>query len=237
MSKKSDIVEIASIIDAMKKGPFSLKKVSGKLNSSWTEERISDALDALEEKGVLSFMGSAGTHFSVDRDRLEEFLQKEQSAPAETSKKCMKVPAGPKRKFPAINEIIASLDAVKAPTVYAGEKREEKIEELFELMLGKISDVNAAIESIAAKFPMFVSQDEDLITCVRVVPEAGSTAPGGVRVTYTPPPHRRTTVLFEAPWPKFLTDDTGLRIVTKVENEAVKMLQRMSDYIVRHSVK
>lgn len=240
MSKKSDITDMAQTLKGMR-GPFSLKKVSGKLEG-WTEERITDALDALEEKTVIAFMGNSGTHFSVDKEALEAFIVGDENGVENGSKKkvvlmCPKIPAPPKRKCPSINEIMAALDDVSAPEVYDGSNRENKIAELFELAMNKVNEINEAILAIAKKFPMYVNGDRDLITIVRVIPEKGSTAPGGVRVTYTPPPHRRKVSLFEAPWPRVLTDENGLRVVMNIERKAVKLLERMSDYVVRHAVK
>jgi hypothetical protein len=242
MSKKSDITDMAQTLKGMR-GPFSLKKVSGKLEG-WTEERITDALDALEEKTVIAFMGNSGTHFSVDKEALEAFIVGEENGVFEKGSKkkvvlvCPKIPAPPKRKCPSINDIMSQLEEVSAPEVYEGDERENKIAELFELAKNKINEINEAILAIAKKFPMYVSAEDDLLSIVRVTPDKGSTAPGGVRVTYTPPhTYRRKASLFESPWPRYLTDENGLRVVMRMERVAVKLLEKMTDYVLKHAVK
>lgn len=230
MSKKEDAAELAARIINMD-GPYSLKKLVGETDN-WSEDRVKEAIAILEDGGGITFMGKTKKHFSANAEILSGFVKK--SEEKATKIKVPKIQVPGKRKFPSIDEILKTLSDVNAPKTYTGDARDAKIAELFDLACSKISEINSAIGVIAQKFPMYVDESKDIISIIRIVPES-PTAPGGVRVTYNPPPSRRRVVLFEAAWPAILTDENGTRIVMNIEGKAVSMLQRMTNYVIKHS--
>ena len=135
-----------------------------------------------------------------------------------------------------LSYLMAKIKAVKAPEILTGDAREARLNELFEQCVNIVVEINEAIAEIAAKFPMYVDSKKDLVQIVRVTPEPGSNAPGGIKLSYFPKDRkgfRKERFLLEEPWPTTLTAGGGGYIVRKVEREAVALVERMTNFVLR----
>lgn len=227
----------------------SLKKLRG-FCPDWSSERLNAAIEQLEAEMLLKQMGSSSTHFSVDEELLKTISleppaavkesEAEETASASATTPGPSVSPAPNQKKTRLMSIMDKLALVSPPKVLEGDEREARLAELFEACVDRVVEIDEAIKEIGSKFPMYVDADKDRIFIVRVTVEPGSTAPGGLRMTYTPPDkhgNRRERVLFETPWPRNLTENGGSWIPKKVEQIALGVVERMTDYITRQSAK
>ena len=142
----------------------------------------------------------------------------------------------PAPKKSRLSFLMAKIHAVKAPEILTGDAREARLAELFEQCVNIVVEINEAIAEIASKFPMYVDSEKDLVQIVRITPEPGSTAPGGIKLSYFPKDRkgfRKERFLLEEPWPTTLTAGGGGYIVKRVEREAVALVERMTNFVLR----
>lgn len=254
--KMSNIAEDRKVlIEALRasgSGSTSLKRLRAAIGIEWSADQLCNTIEQLEKEGLLSRMGSSATHFSVDEDLLRSVNLEPSAAVAESEDEAEEADSGdtaasatpPSQPTPApktkLMSLMDKLAMVTPPKILEGDEREARLAELFEECVDRVVEIDEAIKEIGSKFPMYVDADKDRIYIVRVTVEPGSTAPGGLRMTYSPPDkhgNRKERVLFETPWPRNLTESGGEWIPKKVESIALGVVERMTDYITRHASK
>jgi hypothetical protein len=235
-------------------------------STGWLASRVSAALDEAEKAGAIKRMGSSGLHFAVADNLGEilenppdvqpvpepapapeptpapapDPVPAPEPAPAQQQEpppqQEPQAPDAHPQKKSKLSYLMAKIKAVKAPEILEGAAREARLCEIFDACLDVVIEINEAITEIATKFPMWVDPQKDLLQLIRVTPPEGSTAPGGIKLSYFPKDRkgfRRERFLLEEPWPKMLTSGGGGYIVRKVEREAVALVERMTNFVLR----
>ena len=223
-------------------------------------DKLFETLSRFEERGVISGLGLLKARYEINAPALQVLIQMLDApapapaaptpAPTPTSAdgatapvpapepaKAAAAPASEaapvKVKLTRWEKVMAQIAAVPVTKLTEAEKA-MAIDDAFARMCESVIEANRAITALAEKTDL-VDGDVDLLDITRVVPENGR-GTGGARITYSGGTGKRgARILVDCPWDPNPTRKGLDKAVRKVENAVFCTIEKMADYVMRHS--